>query len=75
MLDDSKTAENPELNSASSAKGSKSWLVPFIAVAFGMMVLQMAGFGFTPLLPAIKDAFKMSYTQLGLFAGDRKSVV
>jgi len=47
----------------------RSWLIPFIAVIFGMLVLQMASLGFSPLLPAIQRDFQASYTKIGFFTG------
>lgn len=46
-----------------------SWLIPFAAVIFGMMALQISSLGFSPLLPAIQKDFHASYTQIGLFTG------
>jgi predicted MFS family arabinose efflux permease len=40
-----------------------------MATLFAMLALQMSNLGFSPLLPAIRDAFHMSYAQMGLFAG------
>jgi predicted MFS family arabinose efflux permease len=34
-----------------------------------MLALQMSNLGFSPLLPAIRGAFHMSFAQMGLFAG------
>ena len=48
---------------------AKSWIIPFLAVIFVMMALQMSGLGFSPLLPAIQKEFAMSFTQIGLFTG------
>jgi len=47
----------------------RSWLIPFIAVIFGMLALQMASLGFSPLLPAIQRDFQASYTKIGFFTG------
>jgi MFS transporter, NNP family, nitrate/nitrite transporter len=46
-----------------------NWIIPFTAVVIAMMTMQMSSLGFSPLLPAIKDEFRISYTQLGLFTG------
>ena len=48
---------------------NRKWVVPFVATLFGMMALQISSLGFAPLLPHIKDAFGMSYSQIGLFTG------
>lgn len=36
---------------------NRSWMAPFFGVIFAMMVLQMCGLGFSPLLPDIQSAF------------------
>lgn len=48
---------------------SRSWIVPFIAIVFAMMAMQMSSLGFTPLLPAIQHEFAINYSQVGLFSG------
>jgi len=48
---------------------NKKWIVSFIATLFGMMALQMSSLGFAPVIPLIQHAFKMSYSQVGLFTG------
>ena len=40
-----------------------------MATLFAMLALQMSNLGFSPLLPAIRGAFHMSFAQMGLFAG------
>ena len=47
----------------------KRWLAPYVATLFAMLALQMSNLGFSPLLPAIRGAFHMSFAQMGLFAG------
>src|ERR1700733_3053800 len=47
----------------------RQWLAPYAATLFAMLALQMSNLGFSPLLPAIRDAFHMSFAQMGLFAG------
>ena len=47
----------------------KGWVLPFLATIFVMMALQMASLGFTPLLPAMRDEFQITGTQIGLFTG------
>jgi len=47
----------------------KKWIVSFVATLFGMMALQMSSLGFAPVIPLIQNAFKMSYSQVGLFTG------
>ena len=41
----------------------------FTAVVFAMMTMQMSSLVFSPLLPSMKEEFRISYTQLGLFTG------
>jgi MFS family permease len=48
---------------------SRPWLAPYMATLFAMLALQMSNLGFSPLLPSIRDAFHMSFAQMGLFAG------
>jgi predicted MFS family arabinose efflux permease len=47
----------------------RQWLAPYAATLFAMLALQMSNLGFSPLLPAIRGAFHMSFAQMGLFAG------
>jgi predicted MFS family arabinose efflux permease len=47
----------------------RRWLAPYVATLFAMLALQMSNLGFSPLLPAIRGAFHMSFAQMGLFAG------
>ena len=47
----------------------RPWLAPYVATLFAMLALQMSNLGFSPLLPAIRGAFHMSFAQMGLFAG------
>jgi predicted MFS family arabinose efflux permease len=54
---------------APGTKTSNRWVIPFIATLFGMMTLQMSSLGFSPLLPAIQNAFGMNYSEIGLFTG------
>src|ERR1700685_2055261 len=49
--------------------GRRRWLAPYVATLFAMIALQMSNLGFSPLLPAIRGAFHMSFAQMGLFAG------
>jgi len=48
---------------------SKAWLLPYIITLLAMLTMQMATMGYAPLTPQIVQEFKLSYTQLGLFAG------
>jgi predicted MFS family arabinose efflux permease len=54
---------------STSSVASDKWVVPFVATLFGMMALQMSSLGFAPLMALIQQAFKMSYSQMGLFTG------
>jgi predicted MFS family arabinose efflux permease len=47
----------------------RHWLIPFIAVVFAMLCLQMSNLGFSPLLPDIQAQFRLSFSQIGLFTG------
>ncbi len=48
---------------------ARSWVTPFIATLLAMLCLQASNLGFSPLLPSIQGEFKLSFSQLGLFAG------
>ena len=48
---------------------AEEWVVSFVATLCGMMALQMSSLGFAPVIPLIQQAFKMSYSQVGLFTG------
>ena len=45
------------------------WIIPFVAVLFAMLMLQMSSLGFSPLLPSIQRDFHANYTEIGLFTG------
>lgn len=45
------------------------WVVSYVVIVFAMMTLQMSSLGFSPLIPAMKQAWNMSYTQQGTFTG------
>ncbi len=47
----------------------KRWLAPYVATLFAMLALQMSNLGFSPLLPAMRSQFHMTFAQMGLFAG------
>ncbi|MGP0074527.1 MAG: MFS transporter [Bryobacteraceae bacterium] len=47
----------------------RRWVAPYVATLLAMLALQMSNLGFSPLLPAIRDAFHMNFAQMGLFAG------
>jgi predicted MFS family arabinose efflux permease len=46
-----------------------SWLIPFAATIFAMMVLQMSNLGSSPLLKQIQKEFGMSDSLYGTFTG------
>ena len=58
-----------EVGSSADNSASKAWILPFLAVLFAMITLQMASLGFSPLLPDIQGQFHISYGQVGLFTG------
>jgi predicted MFS family arabinose efflux permease len=45
------------------------WIVSFVTILFAMMALQMSSLGFSPLIPAMKHAWGMTYTEVGTFTG------
>jgi len=47
----------------------RSWAVAFVATLLAMLCLQASNLGFSPLLPAIQGEFKLSFAEVGLFAG------
>lgn len=47
----------------------KRWVVLYLAVVVAMMTMQMSSLGFSPLLPAIRQDFAMSFSQMGTFTG------
>ena len=57
-----------DVNTGAST-GSRPWVRSYIAVVVAMMAIQAASLGFSPLIPFMKDAWDMSYTQVGTFTG------
>ena len=57
------------MDNNSTDESTVKWVLPFLATIFVMMTLQMASLGFTPLLPAMRDEFQITGTQIGLFTG------
>jgi predicted MFS family arabinose efflux permease len=47
----------------------RNWVPSYIAAVVAMMAIQASSIGFSPLIPLMKDAWGMSYTQVGTFAG------
>ncbi len=45
------------------------WVASYIATVVAMMAIQASSLGFSPLIPFMKDAWRMSYTQVGTFTG------
>ena len=45
------------------------WVSSYLATVVAMMAIQASSLGFSPLIPFMKDAWKMSYTQVGTFTG------
>jgi len=54
---------------ATAQTARSTWLLPFGVTLVAMFTLQLSNLGFSPLLPAIQQDVRMSYTQLGLFTG------
>jgi predicted MFS family arabinose efflux permease len=52
-----------------TAPVKKAWVASYVAVVFAMMTMQMSSLGFSPLIPAMKADWNMSYTQVGTFTG------
>jgi predicted MFS family arabinose efflux permease len=47
----------------------RGWVTSYIAVVVAMMAIQASSLGFSPLIPFMKEAWGMSYTQVGTFTG------
>jgi predicted MFS family arabinose efflux permease len=45
------------------------WVTSYVATVVAMMAIQASSLGFSPLIPFMKDAWRMSYTQMGTFTG------
>lgn len=50
-------------------EGQAGWVASYIAAVVAMMAIQASSLGFSPLIPFMKDAWGMSYTQVGTFTG------
>jgi MFS transporter, NNP family, nitrate/nitrite transporter len=49
--------------------GRPDWVSAYMATVVAMMAIQASSLGFSPLIPFMKDAWSMSYTQVGTFTG------
>jgi len=45
------------------------WVSSYLATVVAMMAIQASSLGFSPLIPLMKDAWGMTYTQVGTFTG------
>jgi predicted MFS family arabinose efflux permease len=54
---------------AGAVSARRGWVVSYIAVVVAMMVIQASSLGFSPMIPFMKEAWGMSYTQVGTFTG------
>jgi predicted MFS family arabinose efflux permease len=52
-----------------SASTTRAWATSFTVTLLAMMCLQVSNLGFSPLVPAIQQEFRLSFSQVGLFAG------
>jgi predicted MFS family arabinose efflux permease len=52
-----------------SAAAARPWVVSYIGIVIAMMAIQASSLGFAPLIPFMKQAWGMSYTQVGTFTG------
>jgi predicted MFS family arabinose efflux permease len=60
----------PALGSVSTTRTTPgTWAASFIVTLLAMMSLQVSNLGFSPLVPAIQQEFRLSFSQVGLFAG------
>ncbi|HEY6458368.1 MAG TPA: MFS transporter [Steroidobacteraceae bacterium] len=49
--------------------GRPGWVRSYVVTVIAMMAIQASSLGFSPLIPYMKDAWHMSYTQMGTFTG------
>ena len=54
---------------AVEAPPGRRWVGSYIATVMAMMAIQASSLGFSPLIPFMKEAWGMSYTQVGTFTG------
>ena len=54
---------------ATSVSANRTWAASFMVTLLAMMSLQVSNLGFSPLVPAIQQEFRLSFSQVGLFAG------
>jgi len=54
---------------ATSVSTTRTWATSFTVTLLAMMSLQVSNLGFSPLVPAIQQEFRLSFSQVGLFAG------
>ena len=52
-----------------SVSTTRTWATSFTVTLLAMMCLQVSNLGFSPLVPAIQQEFRFSFSQVGLFAG------
>ncbi len=52
-----------------AAPARRGWMMSYIAAVVAMMAIQASSLGFSPLIPFMKEAWGMSYTQIGTFTG------
>jgi hypothetical protein len=52
-----------------SVSTTRTWATSFMVTLLAMMSLQVSNLGFSPLVPAIQQEFRLSFSQVGLFAG------
>lgn len=52
-----------------SVSTTRTWATSFTVTLLAMMCLQVSNLGFSPLIPAIQQEFRLSFSQVGFFAG------
>ena len=45
------------------------WVRSYVVIVVSMMAIQASSLGFSPLIPYMKEAWSMSFTQMGTFTG------
>ncbi len=57
------------MQAVEAQSGDRRWIGSYVATVLAMMAIQASSLGFSPLIPFMKEAWGMSYTQVGTFTG------
>jgi len=58
-----------DLSGEAHGAARPGWIRSYLATVIAMMAIQASSLGFSPLIPFMKQAWGMSYTQMGTFTG------